>query len=74
MGFIPEANLRGVPEVIIWPPGSRTGIPDQVKYSTITLPRLIVWGIALLVGIICWRIYHRRSQRPIFKKKTFNIN
>lgn len=67
-GFVPEANLQGAPCYIIWPPGTRWGAPPQKPYPLLTLPRLIVWSIALLI-LIVWYVIHRRNLRtPIFKK------
>lgn len=67
-GPIPQANLQGAPSLIIWPPGERWGIPNQKPYPLITLPRLVVWGIAGLIALV-WFIIHRRNlKKPIFKK------
>lgn len=61
-GFVPEANLQGVPSVIIWPPGDRVGIPPQKAYPLFVTPRLIVWGLAALIGGI-WYYIHRRNSK-----------
>ncbi|MBA3721186.1 MAG: signal peptidase I [Parachlamydiaceae bacterium] len=67
-GPIPQANLQGAPSLIFWPPGERWGFPDQKPYPILTIPRIIVWSIILLIGII-WYIWHRKYMRtPIFKK------
>lgn len=67
-GPIPQQNLQGAPSLIIWPPGERWGVPNQKPYPLITCPRLIVWGIAGLIGLI-WFIVHRRNlNKPVFKK------
>lgn len=67
-GFVPQANLQGSPSFIVWPPGSRWGIPAQQPYPWLTLPNMIVWGTVLLAGII-WYVLHRLKQkRPIFEK------
>jgi signal peptidase I len=68
MGFIPEENLRGVPDLLLWPPGSRWLAPEETPYPIITTSRLVVWGIIALIalGYFC---YHRRKiKQPIFKK------
>lgn len=66
-GFVPEDNLQGAPVYIIWPP-DRLGSPPQKPYPLITTPRLIIWGIAGIVGLI-WYLLHRRNiRKPIFKK------
>lgn len=67
-GAIPQANLQGAPSLIIWPPGDRLGAPLQEPYQLITVPRLIVWGIALLIGLIWYLLYRRSLKRPVFKK------
>jgi signal peptidase I len=69
-GPIPQANLQGAPSLIIWPPGDRWGIPNQKPYPLITLPRLIVWGIAALIGLIWWLFHRYNLKKPIFKKLT----
>lgn len=67
-GFIPEENLQGVPEYIIWPPGDRWGRPNQPPYALFTTSRLIVWGIVIAAGIawIMWR--RHRLSRPVFRR------
>lgn len=67
-GPVPEANLQGAPSLIIWPPGSRWGIPNQKPYPLFTLPRLIIWGIVASIAGIGYAIHRRRIKRPIFKK------
>lgn len=64
-GFVPEENLQGVPELILWPFGDRMGRPDQLPYSTFVTPRLIVWAIALIVGSIAYLLYRRRLRKPL---------
>ncbi len=67
-GFLPQENLQGVPDLIIWPPGSRWGHPNQKPYPLFTQPRLIVWGLAILIAAI-WYWYHRhRLRQSVFKK------
>lgn len=67
-GPIPEANMQGAPSLIIWPTGDRWGIPNQKPYPIITLPRMIVWGIAGLISLIWYLIYRYRQKKKIFKK------
>ncbi len=67
-GPIPQANLQGVPSLIIWPPGDRWGIPNQKPYPLMNLPRLIVWSIAGLIGLLWYLIHRRNLKKPIFKK------
>jgi signal peptidase I len=64
-GFVPEDNVRGGPDFIFWPPGSRWGHPNQPPYPFINLPRSVVWVVFIIV-IIGWRVVHRRrSQLPL---------
>lgn len=68
-GFVPEANMQGVPSLIIWPPGERIGLPPQKPYPLFTLSRLIVWTIAATIAL-AWYIWHRyQLKQPTFKKK-----
>ncbi len=67
-GPIPQANLQGAPSLIIWPPGDRWGIPNQKPYPLLTVPRLIVWSIAALIGLVWYLIHRRNLKKPIFKK------
>ncbi len=67
-GFLPEDNLQGVPDLIIWPPGSRLGHPSQVPYPLFTVPRLIVWSIVAAIGLIWYLIDRYRLKQPVFKK------
>jgi len=62
-GFVPEQNLRGVPDLLFWPWGSRWGKPLQADYPLLTASRLIVWLIAGL-SYIAYRIVQKR--RGIF--------
>lgn len=64
-GFVPEANLQGVPEYIVWPIGDRLGRPEQKPYPTFTAPRLIVWAIAAVLGLVSYAIYCYRLRRRI---------
>ncbi len=64
-GFVPEANLQGVPEVIFWPLGERLGSPNQLTYPTFVKPRLIIWAVAALclgAYLIC---RHRKLSRRV---------
>ncbi|NGX42650.1 MAG: Signal peptidase I T [Chlamydiae bacterium] len=60
-GFAPEDNIRGAPSFLIWPPGDRWGAPPQTAYPFLTLPRLIVWLIALAI-FITWYVLHRKRM------------
>jgi len=64
-GFVPEGNLRGVPEFIFWPPGERFGMPKQEPYPFLTLPTVIVWVLAagIITGYVV--VQRRRYRLPI---------
>lgn len=61
-GFVPQANLRGAPFFIFFPPGNRFGIPNQPPYPWITFPKVLVAAVALCI-FIGWYIWHRRRHR-----------
>ena len=61
-GFVPQSNLRGGPDYIFWPPGSRWGAPNQPPYPWINGPRCVVWIIAGL-SIWGWVYFQRRRSR-----------
>ncbi len=61
-GFVPEGNLRGAPSFIFWPVGSRLGTPNQPSTPFITLPNLLIWGIAI-IAIFAWWVYQRRKYK-----------
>lgn len=61
-GFVPQSNLRGGPDFIFWPPGSRWGAPNQPPYPWINGPRCTVWIIAGL-SIWGWIYFQRRRSR-----------
>lgn len=64
-GFVPQENLQGVPEVILWPIGDRMGRPSQKPYPIFVTPRLIVWLLAAISGLIAYLIYRNRLRKPI---------
>lgn len=63
-GFVPQNNLKGCPEVIFWPPGSRWGHLPQAVMETITLPRAIIWSSAWIITIIWIRHKKKRDVLP----------
>lgn len=67
-GFVPEANLRGGPVFIFWPPGSRFGVPNQPPYPLFNPGRLFIWALAL-IGFGTWGILHYRKTRLPLKFK-----
>lgn len=64
-GFVPEQNLQGVPEIILWPIGDRLGYPSQKPYPTFVTPRLIVWCLAAIIGLISYFVYRYRLRKPL---------
>jgi signal peptidase I len=69
-GFVPQANLQGVPEFIFWPVGDRIGRPDQKPYPTFVTPRMIVWALAALTALVSYLIYCYRLRRPLQLKNS----
>lgn len=70
MGFIPEGNLRGVPDVLLWPIGSRWPSPElSSPYQMLTLPRIFVWVVAATVGTALIIYTVKRRKRGYFKRK-----
>lgn len=67
-GFVPEENLQGAPNLIVWPPGDRWGCPPQKPYPWFNVPRTIVWSILGIIGLIWFAIHRYRLKRPIFKR------
>lgn len=61
-GFVPEQNLQGVPDLVLWP---RLSYPIQKPYSTFVFSRLFIWLLAAVIGSICYSIYRYRLRRPI---------
>lgn len=64
-GFIPEANLRGGPSFIFWPPGSRFGAPNQPGYPFLNPGRIVIWSLAALGFGAWWIIHRRRTHLPL---------
>jgi signal peptidase I len=73
-GPVPQANLQGTPSLILWPPSSHWGLPNQKPYPLFTLPRLIVWSVFGLVGLVWYLIYRWNLRRPMFKKRLTHSN
>jgi signal peptidase I len=70
-GFVPEDNIRGAPDFIFWPFGSRWGYPDQPAYPFFNLPRSILWLI-IGSGLGIYYIRHRKKNLlpfPLHKKE-----
>lgn len=62
VGFVPEENLEGTPSFTLWPRWER---PVQAFYHWITLPRMIVWTIALIL-FFGWRWFLQREvEKPL---------
>lgn len=64
-GFVPEENLKGAPDFIFWPPGSRFGHPNQAPYPFMNFPRLIIWLIAgsAITGYLFYQ--RKRNKLPL---------
>jgi signal peptidase I len=67
-GFVPESNLQGAPDLIVWPPGNRWGCPPQKPYPWFNIPRIIVWGILAIIALLWFAVNRYQLRQPIFKK------
>ncbi|MCB1107672.1 MAG: signal peptidase I [Chlamydiia bacterium] len=63
-GFVPEANIRGAPNFIFWPPGGRLGPVLQANYSFVNSPRSVVWALAFIGFGTYYLIYRKRNKLP----------
>lgn len=61
-GFVPEANIRGAPDFIFWPPGHRLGQILQVNYPFFNSPRVLVWVLAF-IGFGAYYLWHRKRYK-----------
>lgn len=61
-GFVPQENIRGAPDYIFWPPGSRIGAVLQADYPFFNSPRFVVWVLAF-VGFGIYYIVHRNRNK-----------
>ena len=64
-GFVPQDNLRGSPSFIFWPPGNRFGPPNQMTYPIVTLPKMVVWGLAAICFVSWFCIHRKRTRLPL---------
>lgn len=64
-GFVPEENIQGVPDIIVWPFGDRLGHPAQKPYPIFVEPRLIVWVLAAIIATVSYIIYRKRLRKRI---------
>jgi signal peptidase I len=63
-GFVPVTNLRGVPDLLFWPFGSRFGKPLQPNYPLFTTSRIIIWILGLIAFIVYKLIQKKRGLFP----------
>jgi len=61
-GFVPEENLRGAPDFIFFPLGSRFGAVLQAHYPFLNSPRTVVWILAF-IGFGSYYIAHRKRTK-----------
>lgn len=64
-GFVPEANIRGIPSFLFWAPGHRFGFPNGDIYPFFTLPKMLIWGSILIAYAIYTFIRVRFFTLPI---------
>jgi signal peptidase I len=62
-GFVPEANLRGSPSLIFWPPSHRLGPPVQPTSPLFNPGRIAIWAAAGLIWTAWWRVQRRRKKQ-----------
>lgn len=63
-GFVPQDNLRGGPDFIFWPPGSRWGAPNQPSYPLFNTPRVLIWSLVALIAILSTLYWRKRHRLP----------
>ncbi|MDN3507437.1 MAG: signal peptidase I, partial [Simkaniaceae bacterium] len=56
-GFVPESNMRGVPDLIFWPFEKRTGAPSQAPYPFFTKPRVTIWILGTITFTLAGMAY-----------------
>ncbi|MCB1110783.1 MAG: signal peptidase I [Chlamydiia bacterium] len=61
-GFVPQENIRGAPDFIFWPPGSRFGPVLQAHYPFFNSPRFAVWVLAF-IGFGAYYLWHRKRYK-----------
>lgn len=66
-GFVPTQNLRGSPSFIFWPPSKRLGPLPQPSYRWFTLPNCLIWGLFVIIVIVCVVYFKIRNNKPYFK-------
>ncbi len=64
-GFVPEDNIRGAPDFIFWPVGSRFGHPNQPPYPFFNFPRSVIWTLVALCLAITFVIQRKRNKLPL---------
>ena len=64
-GFVPQANIRGAPSLIFWPPGHRWGFLMQLHYPLFNSPRAAVWCIIGVILILWWIRHRKHNKLPI---------
>ncbi len=63
-GFVPEANLRGGPSFILWPPGSRWGRLLQPSFPYFSLPNIAIWSVFLICAAGSSIYLRRKYKKP----------
>ena len=63
-GFVPEENLKGVPDLVFWPLDKRFGLPNQPHYTIFTASRVVVWILGFSAIIVSAILYRRKTKLP----------
>ena len=63
-GFVPEENIRGTPDYIFWPIGSRLGPLSQAHYPFLNGPRFVIWSLAAIGFGLYFFAQRKQSRLP----------
>lgn len=64
-GFVPAENLRGKASFMYWPPQERVGKIFQPSSLWYNIPKMVIWGVALIVSIVYYLYYKKKHRLPL---------
>jgi signal peptidase I len=70
-GFVPAANLQGMPSALLWPIGDRWGSLSGPDIPLATLPHTMALALIWLVCALIYAYYRWRMNSPVFQKIDF---